>query len=288
MTKQALGRGFDSLIPTDFVVGDVAAPGEHIKNMDIEKIVPNPDQPRKEFDQNALKELATSIKQHGIIQPLVVTPYKDNYRIVAGERRYRASQIAGLTKVPVVVRNHEELEELEISLVENVQRVDLSPLEQAISIVRLHDQFSLSYRDIAKKLGKAETTISNIVRLLQLPKLAVEALRNNDITEGHARAILALKTDEKMQIELLNKIITQGWSVRQAEAFAQSNKLIQKPKKVKTSNVSPKTQAILNTLNKTLINKITVKEKNSSSGLISISYSNPEELENYITKLNSK
>lgn len=287
MTKQVLGRGFESLIPTDFVVGDVAAPGEHIKNMDLDKIVPNPDQPRKEFDSAALNELASSIKQHGIIQPLVVTPDKDKFRIVAGERRYRASQIAGLTKVPVVVRNHAELEELEISLVENVQRVDLSPLEQAVSIVRLHEQFSMSYRDIAKKLGKAETTISNIVRLLQLPKQAVDALRNNDITEGHARAILALKTDEKLQLELLNKIITQGWSVRQAEAFAQSNKLIQKPKKDKPSTVSPETQKIINSLQQSLKNKVSIKEKNSSSGTVTIQYSSKQELEQYINKLNT-
>jgi ParB family transcriptional regulator, chromosome partitioning protein len=231
MTKQALGRGFESLIPTDFIVGDVASPGEHIKNMDIDLVVANPDQPRKEFGETALLELSESIKQHGIIQPLVVTPHKDKFRIVAGERRYRASQLAGLKKVPVIVRNHEELEELEIALVENVQRVDLSPLEQAVSIVRLHDQFSMSYRDISKKLGKAETTISNIVRLLQLPKPAIEALRKNKITEGHARALLSLNTDTDKQNELLNNIITQSWTVRQAEAFVQTTKRVQEPTK---------------------------------------------------------
>jgi ParB family chromosome partitioning protein len=285
VSKQALGRGFESLIPTNFAVTDVAAPGEHIKNIEISQIITNPEQPRKEFDKTALDELANSIKQHGIIQPLVVTPSNGKYRIVAGERRFRASQIAGLSKIPAVVRNHAELEELEIALVENVQRVDLSPLEQAVSIVKLHEQFSMSYRDIAKKLGKAETTISNIVRLLQLPKSAVEALQKNKITEGHARAILALKTDEKLQNELLNKIITQGLSVRQAEAFVHASKSIQKPKKVNTYELSPKAKELLGTVKKPLQEKISIKEKSSSKGIVSFSYSSLDELEQVITKL---
>jgi len=168
--KNGLGRGFESLIPTDFSLSDVASPGEQVKNIPIEKILVNPAQPRKQFDEDSLKELAQSIKQHGIIQPLVVTPKGDKYRIVAGERRYRASKIANISSIPAIIRNHAELEELEIALVENVQRVDLSPLEQAISIVKLRDQFSLSLTQISKKLGKAETTISNTIRLLHLPK----------------------------------------------------------------------------------------------------------------------
>lgn len=287
MSKQALGRGFESLIPTNFAVNDVAAPGEHIKNIDINNIIANPDQPRKDFNKEALKELSNSIKQHGVIQPLVVTPYKDKYRIVAGERRYRASQLAGLNKVPAVVRNHEELEELEIALVENVQRVDLSPLEQAASIVRLHEQFSMSYTDIAKKLGKAETTISNIVRLLQLPKPALEALQNNKISEGHARAILALKTDEKLQKELLNKIITQGITVREAEAFVQSSKSVQKTKIANKYSNSAYVKSLINKIeSKQLKEKITIKEKSSGKGTVVFKYSSKQELEDYINKLN--
>ncbi len=282
-----LGRGFDSLIPVDFAVDQVVAPGEHIKNLEISKIVANPDQPRKEFDQTSLQELSQSIKQHGIIQPLVVTPYNDSFRIVAGERRFRASQLAGLTKIPVVIRNHEELEELEIALVENVQRVDLSPLEQAISIVRLHDQFSMSFKEIARKLGKAETTISNIVRLLQLPEPAIQALRENKISEGHARAILALKTDEKRQNELLSKIIVQGISVRQAEGYVQAAKIVDRPKLAhKISN--PKTVLLLNRIDPKLAKKISVKEKTDSTGSITIRYSSSEELASYITKLDNQ
>lgn len=286
MSKQALGRGFESLIPTNFAVDEVVAPGEHIKNLDISKIVANPDQPRKDFDESALLELSESIKQHGIIQPLVVTPYKDSFRIVAGERRFRASQLAGLNKVPVVVRNHEELEELEIALVENVQRVDLSPLEQAISIVRLHDQFSMSFKEIAGKLGKAETTISNIVRLLQLPEPALKALRENKISEGHARAILALKTDDKRQNELLNKIIVQGISVRQAEAYVQASKIADRPK-LASKITNPDTVVLLNKINPNLAKKISIKEKTKTSGSITIKYKSSEELEEFIKRLDS-
>ncbi len=281
MAKQTLGRGFDSLIPQDFSLGDVATPSEQIKQMSIDNVAINPDQPRKTFDENALKELSQSIKQHGIIQPLVVTPYGDKYRIVAGERRYRASKLAGLKKLPVVVRNHEELEELEIALVENVQRVDLTPLEQAASIVRLRDQFSLTPKQIASKLGKAETTVSNIVRLLQLPKEAVEALQKNQISEGHARAILALKTDEKMQEKLLNKIITQKLSVREAEQFVKQNRN-SKPAKI---DLSASTSKLINSLDKSKRSRVSVSEKTSTSGKVTIRYSSQDELKKIINNL---
>ncbi len=281
MGKQTLGRGFDSLIPQNFALDDVATPSEQIKQLSIDSIVINPDQPRKSFDEVALKELSQSIKLHGIIQPLVVTPYKDKFRIVAGERRYRASKIAGLKKLPVVIRNHEELEELEIALVENVQRVDLTPLEQAVSIVRLRDQFSLTPKEIAAKLGKAETTVSNIVRLLQLPKEAVEALQKNQISEGHARAILALKTDEKLQKELLNKIITQKLSVREAEQFVKQNK----SSKSSPKELSEASAKLIGKLDKTKRNRVSITEKTASSGKITIKYSTSEELKQIIDNL---
>lgn len=279
--KPALGRGFEGLIPTGFDVSNVAAPGESIKQLSLDVLVTNPDQPRKQFDETSLQELAESIKQHGIIQPLVVTPSGVKYRIVAGERRYRASQIAGLKKVPAIVRNHKELEELEISIVENVQRVDLSPLEQAVSIVRLRDQFSLSTKEIAQKLGKAEPTISNIVRLLQLPKEAVVALQENKITEGHARAILALKADEKMQRELLNTIITQNSTVRDAEEFVKKNRRYSNPK----TKVSPTVSKLVAQLEPELAKNIKIQQRIDGTGVLQLRYSDPKELEHIINKL---
>lgn len=221
--KPGLGRGLDTLIPKEFDTA-ILDTSEKVQQVAISSIKPNPDQPRKHFDDDALAELASSIKVHGIVQPLVVTKVGQGYRIIAGERRWRAAGIAGLDKVPVIVRSLKQIEELEIAIIENVQRVDLSPLEQALSIERLHDQFSLSYADIAKKLGKAVPTIHNNVRLLQLPEDAKKALANQQITEGHARAILALKDDLESQAELLSSIISYGWSVRQAEQFVVANK----------------------------------------------------------------
>ena len=283
--SKGLGRGLDSLVPTNFDIQTVAEPGEHVRSVSLDSIMVNPDQPRKTFDETALQELAASIKQHGVIQHLVVTPVsgKDGmYRIVAGERRYRASRIAQLTSVPVIIRNHEELEELEIALVENVQRVDLSPLEQAVSITRLRDQFSLSLKDISKKLGKAETTISNTVRLLQLPKEAVEALQKNTISEGHARAILALKNDAQSQKTLLNNIITQKLSVRAAESYVKDKKNI--PKKATTSTVSDHVTRRIGEVSKRTGMKLAIAPK-KRGGNITIGYSDNTELESALALL---
>jgi ParB family chromosome partitioning protein len=223
--KSGLGRGFDALIPQNFDKSIIFDEQERVQKLAVEDLQANPNQPRQHFDKQALEQLAESIKNHGVLQPLVVSPDKaGKYMIIAGERRWRASQIAGLKKVPAIVRTTKELEQLEIAIVENVQRVDLSPLEQAVSIERLHQQFNMTYESVAKRLGKATSTVNNIVRLLQLPEAAREALHEQKISEGHARAILALKDLPEKQAELLGNIVKQGWSVRQAERFVVSVK----------------------------------------------------------------
>lgn len=223
--KRGLGRGFEALLPADFDKTALLTPEDRIEKVDVKSIQPNPHQPRKHFDEAALRELSASIKRHGVMQPLVVTPAnKGVYTLIAGERRWRASQLAGLKTVPAIVRSSQELESLELALIENVQRVDLSPLETAVSIQRLHEQFSLSYDAIAQRLGKATSTVNNTVRLLQLPEPAREALASQKITEGHARAILALKDQTERQTYLLKSIMEHGWSVRQAERFVSSFK----------------------------------------------------------------
>ena len=222
--KTGLGRGFDSLLPTSFDSSILVEEGERVQKLSVTVLVPNPDQPRTVFDKEALQELANSIVQYGIVQPLVASPEGSGYRIIAGERRWRAAQLAGLTHVPTIVRTSKELEQLEIALIENVQRVDLSSMEQAVSIERLHQQFNSSYDAIAKRLGKANSTVVNIVRLLQLPEAAKQALVKKQITEGHARQILALKGQDDKQAELLELIIKHGWSVRQAERYVTSLK----------------------------------------------------------------
>ncbi len=214
-----LGRGFDSLIPTEVDASLFEDDRLRVESIPLDKLERNPEQPRAHFDEEELQKLASSLKQYGVLQPLLVTPHKKGYLIVAGERRWRAAKLAGLTEVPAIVKTSKELERLEIGLIENVQRVDLSPIEQAVSIAKLHDQFNLSIDTIAERIGKASSTVHNLVRLLQLPDDARQALEAGEIHEGHARAILALKGDAQLQAQLLQAIRTHGWSVRQAEQF---------------------------------------------------------------------
>lgn len=281
--SKGLGRGFDTLIPQDFDSDILLDTNERIQKIAIEKIAPNQDQPRKHFDQQALDELAQSIQRYGVLQPLVVSKGADNtYIIIAGERRWRAAKQAELTQLPVIVRSAKELEQLEIAIIENVQRVDLSPLEQAVSIGRLHEQFSMSYGDIAKRLGKAPTTVNNIVRLLQLPDTAKEALRAGKITEGHARAILALKGDEALQAELLSNIQKFGWSVRQAEQFVNSAKKGGQTKTIK-KHMATKTE---NTelLSKKLGSPVTIK-RTAKGGKLEIHFTDDQDLQRIIDGL---
>ncbi|MGH7156498.1 MAG: ParB/RepB/Spo0J family partition protein [Candidatus Saccharimonadales bacterium] len=225
--KPSLGRGLGALFSEDLDRSILQEDNERVQKILISDITPNPEQPRREFDQTALNELAASIRQHGILQPLIVVRLNNadnSYRIIAGERRWRAAGIAKLTHVPAIVRSLKELEQIEMSLIENIQRVDLSPLEQALSVYKLQQQFNLALDEIAAKLGKAPSTISNLTRLLQLPDDAREALRSGKITEGHARAILSLKGMGDKQAELLRSILNNGWTVRQAEQFATAAK----------------------------------------------------------------
>lgn len=217
--KQSLGRGFDVLIPKDLDSSILEGDKNRVQKILIQDIKPNPGQPRREFEQTALDELANSIRQHGVLQPIIVVRDGIGYRIVAGERRWRAARTVELTHIPAIIRSLKELEEVELSLIENIQRVDLSPLEQAVSVYRLQHQFNMSLDQIAAKLGKAPSTISNIARLLQLPEAARQALTDGKISEGHARAVLALKSNKLKQDELLRCILDNGWTVRQAEQF---------------------------------------------------------------------
>lgn len=282
-THKGLGKGFDVLIPTDFDGAILTDVNDRVQNLFITDIEPNPEQPRRTFDKQALDELAGSIKRYGILQPLIVSPKGDKFTLVAGERRWRAAEIAGLKQVPTIVRKREELEQLEVALIENVQRVDLEPLEQAVSIEKLHQQFNFSYQSIAERLGKAHSTIHNIVRLLNLPPDAREALQNGSISEGHARSILALKDSPAKQAELLDHIVRSKWTVRQAEQFVTSVKQGAEAKKAAKSTIAetPATR----TLGKKLNTKVTVK-RTARGGRLEIHYKSDDELETLFQKLN--
>lgn len=287
--NRGLGKGFEALLPNNFDDSLLVDTSDRIRKVKIEAIEPNADQPRRHFDVEALEQLAASIKQHGVLQPLIVTSLKSGkYQIVAGERRWRAAQQAELAIVPVIVRSLEELEQLEIALVENVQRVDLSPLEQADSIERLHQQFSMTYESIAARLGKAVPTIHNIIRLLQLPDKAKQALRDKSITEGHARQILALKDFPDKQTELLQLIIKNGWSVRQAERYVTAFKA--STPNAKSTEVrqrmrseTPETKQ----LGKQLKTSVTIRHT-ARGGKLEIGFSSAPELERLLQSLLQK
>jgi len=234
-THKGLGKGFDALLPRDFDTSILLDPSDRVQKIKISLISPKADQPRRHFEEESLQQLADSIKQFGVLQPIILVTDGDKYVIIAGERRWRAAAMAKLDTIPAIVRSLKELEQLEIALVENVQRVDLSPLEQAASIEKLRLHFNMTYDMIANRLGKANSTINNIARLLQLPPEAQAALQEQKITEGHARQLLSIKNTIDKQRQLLELIIKNNWSVRQAERFVTALKAA--PKNIDAATV---------------------------------------------------
>ena len=286
MNKTGLGKGLSSLIPQNFDDTLLLETSERIQRIAVNEIVPNPDQPRTIFEQKGLDELADSIRRHGIVQPLIVRSKDGKYTIIAGERRWRAAQIAGLKNVPAIVRTLEELETLEIAIIENVQRVDLSPLEQALSIHRLHEQFSMSFADIAKKLGKAISTVNNMARLLQLPESAKRALEENKISEGHARQILALK-DQKEQKKLLNQIVKNDWSVRQTERYVIALKQADKTTPVEIAKKRIVTETAETKRLAKKWNTVVRIKRTVHGGRLEINFSNDEELNQILSEIHT-
>ncbi len=229
MAKHGLGRGFESLIPTELVddefdptLEEEKEVGQRLVELELDEIVRDEEQPRKDFDPEALEALADSIKQHGILSPIVVMKKDGKYQIVAGERRYRAAKIAGLSKVPVIVRTLDVQNKLELSIIENAQREDLNAIELATAYAKLKTQFNLSNEEIAKRVGKSKITIENTLRLLNLPDEAKKAMREHKLSEGVMRPLV--NADEKTIKAALPKIIDEGWTVRQVEQFIASKK----------------------------------------------------------------
>ncbi len=221
--KTGLGRGLDALfgpVPEE----EQAQNDDVIRNLSLTEIEPNRDQPRKTFNQESLEELAESIKEFGLIQPIVVTKKDGYYAIVAGERRWRASKIAGLETIPVIVRDNDEKRNQEISLIENIQREDLNPIEKAYGIKNLIDRFGIRQEDIAKRLGKSRSTITNILRLLNLEPRVLELAKEGKLTEGHCRALLGIEDPER-QYKTALSMIERGATVRQVENVASKKKI---------------------------------------------------------------
>lgn len=228
MSMKGLGRGFDSLIPTDLVDEEFDPTATEdkdtsiLKELVLDDIVRDEDQPRREFDKEAINALAASIKEHGVLQPIVVTKEDGKYKIVAGERRWRASKIAGLKKIPAIIRTVDSQNRLELSVIENAQREDLNAIELATAYAKLKNQFNLSVEDIAAKVGKSETSVQGTMRLLNLPDDVKKIMVKEKLTEGVMRPLVSV--DEKIIKKALPKIISEGWTARRVERFVRDNK----------------------------------------------------------------
>lgn len=272
---KGLGRGLDSLIPTGF---DVNEPVEKpTGQIDITLIDPNPMQPRREFEEDALLDLANSIRKYGIIQPLLVTRKGDRFELVAGERRLRAAKVAGLKEVPVVERSMEEQEKLEVAIIENLQRENLNPIELAYSYKKLITDFGLTQETVSERVGKARSTVANTIRLLSLPHEIKDALALGKITEGHARALLNI-TDPTKQIELFKKILEGDLNVREIETKAGK---VKNPSK---ASKDPNITAAERRLSEVMGTKVTIK-RSGTQGKIEIEYYSFEDLERIYTKI---
>lgn len=224
MIKKGLGKGFSSLIPEDIISSEFDTTSQMDNNMsklgeiDIAKIDTDPDQPRKDFDIGELEELAQSIKEHGVLQPIVVVPKGDRYEVVAGERRLRASRMIDLKTIPAIIRTMTSQNRLEVSIIENLQRADLNPLEVATAFVKLRNQFSMPDKEISKRIGWSVPAISNTIRLLKLPDVAKDAIVAGKMSEAHARQILAVD-DPEVQEYMIDRVVYSKWSVSRLEQF---------------------------------------------------------------------
>lgn len=296
--RKGLGKGIDSLIPN--MVGETkvkekpvndkkkSADGEGPETMvKITMVEPNREQPRKNFDEDALQELADSIKQFGLLQPILVQDRKDHYEIIAGERRWRASRMAGLKEVPVIIRNYTEQEIVEISLIENIQREDLNPIEEAQAYKRLLTEFNLKQDEVAERVSKSRAAVTNSVRLLKLSDEVQQMVIDEMISTGHARALLAIE-DAEEQYNVAQRIFDEKLSVRDVEKLVKN---LHKP--VKTKKVDDETmlliyQDIEEKLKRRLSTKVTVTGKGQGAGKIEIEFYNNDDLDRLIDLMGEK
>ncbi len=268
-SRRALGRGLDALIPASESKAGAA-------EVTIALVSPNPHQPRQSISEDSLAELVASIREHGVIQPLVVTQIGDEYQLIAGERRWRAAQLAGLTTVPVIIKETTPQQMLELALVENVQRADLNPLEEAGAYRQLMDEFGLTQEEVADRVGKSRTAVANTVRLLRLPEDIKEALAAERISEGHARALLALPS-ARLQRQALAVIEERGLNVRQAEALVRQ--MLAEPKEpAPRAELSPQDQDAVDRFQQRLGTKVNLV-RGKKGGRLVIHFYSEEELQ---------
>jgi ParB family chromosome partitioning protein len=285
--RKALGRGLSALLGTPAILnstvtaaatGTAVLESEQLREIDIDRILPNAQQPRKHFNDEALSELADSIRAHGVIQPVVVQPLPDNfYQLIAGERRWRAAQRAGLHKLPAVIRESPADSSLEIALIENLQREDLNPIEEAQAYEKLIVEFGLTQEEVAKRVGKSRVTITNMLRLLRLPAEVQQWMTEDKLTTGHAKALLSL-SDPNAILDAAKKIIQGNYSVRQAEMLvSRFGKTGSKDGAEAAETVDPNVKAAIHELERALGTKVTIQET-SGKGKIELHFFSTEEM----------
>lgn len=279
MSKR-LGRGLDALIPSLSVNDD-----DKVVEIPLTQLRPNPYQPRKTFDEDSIKELAESIKQHGVIQPIIVRTVLKGYEIIAGERRFRASQYCGNTTIPAVVRSFTDQQVMEIALIENLQREDLNALEVAIAYQALIDKFNLTQEELSLKVGKSRSHIANFVRLLSLPTEIKDYVSRGTISMGHARALAGIK-EQAIQKELAEQTVTLEWSVRELEDAIQKLDSRQTPEKKtqKQKKRDPYIESLEETLRERFKTTVKIKQQ-KDKGKIELQYYNKQDLERLLEML---
>jgi len=280
MQKQALGKGLGALIPDLSSLDDKERKALGIHELELDKIVPNEYQPRKTFGDDSLKELAASIKEHGVIQPIIVHRVGSNFGLIAGERRWRAARLAGLKTIPALVKEATKRELIEQALIENIQREDLNPLEAAEAYKRLQDEFKLTQEDLAKRVGKERSTVTNFLRILGLPREVKHDLATGALSMGHAKALLSIER-VRDQIQAAALIVKKGLSVREAEAFATQ---LKKPYKEKKTRPSQELKTVEERLRRSLGTKVSIAAK-ARGGRIVIEYYSAEELDRILEKI---
>jgi ParB family chromosome partitioning protein len=283
--RKALGKGLHALLPARNTappasVAEPAPPPQNtIQTVSIQQLAPNPDQPRRDFEPAALMELTRSIEQDGIIQPIIVRKSgPTEFQIIAGERRWRAAKQAGLTEVPVIVRTADDQQVLELALVENIQREDLNPIELASAFYRMASELGMSHDQIGSKTGKERTTITNAVRLLQLPTNIQSMVATKQLSAGHARALLKFE-DEPTQLDIAKRCVAEGWSVRQIEEFTRKPASERKAKAKPTDTpLDPNVKFAVSELERVLGTKVRVVERAGGGGKIEIDYYSADDL----------
>ena len=286
MAQRGLGKGLDSLIPASRD-NEIKEKKQNETVVKIAKVEPNRDQPRKNFDEDSLQELADSIKQFGLLQPILVQDKKNYYEIIAGERRWRAAKIAGLKEIPVIIRNYTEREIVEISLIENIQREDLNPIEEAHAFKRLLEEFHLKQDEVAECVSKSRTAVTNSMRLLKLCEGVQQMIIDDMLSTGHARALIPIE-DKELQLQLAQRVFDEKLSVRETEklikAMGKESNPKRKREELKNDFVYRDLEEKLKIITGT---KVTINRKSEQAGRIEIEYYTPEDLEKIVALLNN-